>query len=468
MRATPTGLFNKTSSFCAQRKGKKLPSVRSKLTTAELSVLLVLLVAGLSSAGDVAGWGLVSLSQAHKILTDLYHEGLVQCAQLGMTLPRQYRWWLTSRAIDPLEEHGYWDLPWSTTESGIRFLRASLPMVEQIYRVLPALRVPDKLGDPKPILDFAWLKDSRIQAVVHYDDAVWTACTWAGLTAKTPILREKWDDRSVGIQSHYPGSEWDRRIPGYHAHMDPEPSAWVVVRHDAWTEHTAGEVWYPNEDVGDKHVYGCGTRLVSGPPLRPTSSWISENVRQVKMGRPESLVNPSKYDARLKALQGTLAYRVFTTVAEWQGIWLSAIAAFCYESNSSILDVLGPQLQVGLLVERDLRYLIGRRGVPALSRLDRVSLGRKRKRSQGSDAENQPPARRTGTHDDRVIQMATWFQKAGVPVHAGWRAVLNFPDETQIVPDAVVCLGDNPLGPGWFRLEYERSAVRRAAVRDKL
>ena len=119
-------------------------------------------------------------------------------------------------------------------------------------------------------------------------------------------------------------------------------------------------------------------------------------------------------------------------------------------------------------MERDLRYLIGRRGVPVLSRLDRVSLGRKRKRSQGSDAENQPPARRTGTHDDRVIQMATWFQKAGVPVHAGWRAVLNFPDETQIVPDAVVCLGDNPLGPGWFRLEYERSAVRRAAVRDKL
>ena len=66
----------------------------------------------------------------------------------------------------------------------------------------------------------------------------------------------------------------------------------VVVGHDAWTEHTAGEVWYPNEDVGDKHVYGCGTSLVSGPPLRPTSSWISENVRQFKMGRPESLVNP--------------------------------------------------------------------------------------------------------------------------------------------------------------------------------
>ena len=43
-------------------------------------MLLVLLVAGLSSAGDVAGWGLVSLSQAHKILTALYHKGLVQCA----------------------------------------------------------------------------------------------------------------------------------------------------------------------------------------------------------------------------------------------------------------------------------------------------------------------------------------------------------------------------------------------------
>ena len=64
-----------------------MPAQITKLTTVELLVLRILCSAALSIAGDVAGWGMVILSQAHKILTQFYRERLVQRAQLGMTLP---------------------------------------------------------------------------------------------------------------------------------------------------------------------------------------------------------------------------------------------------------------------------------------------------------------------------------------------------------------------------------------------
>ena len=113
--------------------------------------------------------------------------------------------------------------------------------------------------------------------------------TWVGLSSKSPVLRDKWADHLVHLQTYHLGSEWDHRMPGYHALADLQPSAWVVVGHDHWSAPIADDVWYPNADVGDKHVYSCGSSLVSTPPLRPSPSWIAETFQQVEVGRPEVL-----------------------------------------------------------------------------------------------------------------------------------------------------------------------------------
>ena len=385
-----------------------------------------------------------------------------------MTLPVQDRWWLTSRGIDVLVKEGYWEIPWSTTQSGIKLLLQRLPMVEQVYRILPALRVADEIGNLKPILDFNWFHGSRIHAVAHYDHDVLVMFTWVGLSSKSPVLRDKWADHLVDLQTYHLGSGWDHRMPGYDALADVQPSAWVVVGHDHWSAHIADDVWYPNADVGDKHVYSCGSNLVSTPPSRPSPSWIAETFRQVEVGRPEVLANPTRGDARLKALQGKLPYRVFTFVAEWYGIWPKAIAELSNEWHSSITDVLDPLLSVDLLDEEDKRIFIARGGGPVLSNIDRVSVGNVPNRPPNRREGVVPPRRTPSYHDDQVIRLATSFKQAGAPVYAGWRAVLNFPGEVQIVPDAVVWLGNNPVGAGWFRLEYERTAKRRAQVRDKV
>ena len=221
-----------------------------------------------------------------------------------MTLPVQDRWWLTSRGIDVLVKEGYWEIPWSTTQSGIKLLLQRLPMVEQVYRILPTLRVADEIGNLKPILDFNWFHGSRIHAVAHYDHDVLVMFTWVGLSSKSPVLRDKWADHLVDLQTYHLGSGWDHWMPGYDALADVQPSAWVVVGHDHWSAHIADDVWYPNADVGDKHVYSCGSSLVSTPPSRPSPSWIAETFRQVEVGRPEVLANPTRGHARLKALQG--------------------------------------------------------------------------------------------------------------------------------------------------------------------
>ena len=103
-----------------------------------------------------------------------------------------------------------------------------------------------------------------------------------------------------------------------------------------------------------------------------------------------------------------------------------------------------------------------------MSNIDRVSVGNVPNRPPNRREGVVPPRRTPSYHDDQVIRLATSFKQAGAPVHAGWRAVLNFPGKVQIVLDAVVWLGNNPVGAGWFRLEYERTAIRRAQVQDKV
>ena len=60
------------------------------------------------------------------------------------------------------------------------------------------------------------------------------------------------------------------------------------------------------------------------------------------------------------------------------------------------------------------------------------------------------------------------FKRAQIPVAAGWRAVLNVPDLTQVAPDAMVKLEDSHVGSGWHHVEYERSANYRRRVDEKL
>ena len=71
-------------------------------------------------------------------------------------------------------------------------------------------------------------------------------------------------------------------------------------------------------------------------------------------------------------------------------------------------------------------------------------------------------------HEYGVMDLLSKFLAAGCPAANGWRDHEPMGSAGGIVPDGVVHLARSPFGPGWFYIEYERSARGLARIRSKL
>ena len=60
------------------------------------------------------------------------------------------------------------------------------------------------------------------------------------------------------------------------------------------------------------------------------------------------------------------------------------------------------------------------------------------------------------------------FAREGVEAVAGWRAEVNVPGLTQVRPDLLTLASGGPFGSGPHFIEYERHAVHRYQVAQKL
>ena len=72
------------------------------------------------------------------------------------------------------------------------------------------------------------------------------------------------------------------------------------------------------------------------------------------------------------------------------------------------------------------------------------------------------------THEYGVMDLLSRFLAAGCPAANGWRDNEPMGSAGGIVPDGMVYLARSPFGPGWFYIEYERSARGLARIRMKM
>ncbi len=130
-------------------------------------------------------------------------------------------------------------------------------MLEPVYRLAPDLlrsgRVNRPPGDTAAshevrMTDFRLLRYGGFyHAVARYGPDLWTPFTYAGLHATERVLRRKEQHRFWGVDCYSHQEDRYLRIGNRLFYEDPdqavEPSAQIVVAHDAWVRELARNTW---------------------------------------------------------------------------------------------------------------------------------------------------------------------------------------------------------------------------------
>ena len=127
--------------------------------------------------------------------------------------------------------------------------------------------------------DFRLLRNGGFyHAVARYGPDVWTPFTYAGLHATERALRRKEQHRFWGVDcySHEEGRylRIGNRVFYEDSDQQVEPSAQVVVAHDAWARELAQNHHHRQHAHGVLHPRrpvhsGGGTAALPGPGVRP-------------------------------------------------------------------------------------------------------------------------------------------------------------------------------------------------------
>ncbi len=149
----------------------------------------------------------------------------------------------------PSHEHP----PWTATSRGIESSLRRLAMLEPVYRLAPSLIRSGRVNLPADdaaasrevrMTDFRLLRHGGFyHAVARYGEDVWTPFTYAGLHATERALRRKEQHRFWGVDCYSHEEDRYLRIGNRLFYEDPdqevEPSAQIVVAHDAWARELA-------------------------------------------------------------------------------------------------------------------------------------------------------------------------------------------------------------------------------------
>ena len=143
--------------------------------------------------------------------------------------------------------------PWTATSGGIETSLRRLAMLEPVYALAPDLLRSGRVV--RPTSDAAVSRDARMtdfrllrhggfyHAVARYGPDLWTPFTYAGLHATERALRRKEQHRFWGVDCYSHEEDRYLRIGNRLFYEDPdqavEPSAQIVVAHDAWARELA-------------------------------------------------------------------------------------------------------------------------------------------------------------------------------------------------------------------------------------
>ena len=374
---------------------------------------------------------------------------------------------------DPVHEHP----PWTATSRGIETSLRRLAMLEPVYALAPDLlrsgrvtRPPNDAAASREarMTDFRLLRRGGFyHAVARYGPDVWTPFTYAGLHATERVLRRKEQHRFWGVDcySHeeYRYLRIGNRLFYENPDQEVEPSAQIVVASDAWARELARQTLTGNTPTLFCTPDGKCTPAVE---LRPSRDLVSDPADHPTVGRPEAASLWLWDNPDVAAIDGRTAHRLFLAVCQFPAMRASWLAEVVRGSPAELRRHLRRFVETGLVAVFDGRHYLSELGMRRAANMSRVMPGIiKSRHGPYLDRWYREHEQR---HNDGVNRLVVQFAREGVNAVAGWRGEVNVPGLTQVRPDLLLLVSEGPYGEGTYYLEFERRAVQRWQVAEKL
>ena len=400
--------------------------------------------------------------RVRRLLKNLWRRGQVTRASLGRMMGVRQRWWLTTQGVEITGKELARAFPWQVTENGISWLIRRLPSVELFYAIASRLwgradvstphdvyTNPDPDSDPitftedLELVDFQWMRDGEIHAVARYDSGAWLPLIWAGDAASGAVLAEK---------ANKARNQLDDGL---------RPAGWVVACGDEPTGHLAARQWTDeNALVVVPDQLAARSMAASGY----TGRYLMETSLPSTLGSPEAIVNRLKEGSPMVALNGACAYQMFRFIAQWPGATPRQLEQ---GFGPGYRAALRPLRRSGLVERLDGGFYLTRAGILEVAHMDRIAW--QSVWSRLGAYLNPGGAYRRGQqrHDRALVDVVLALSRRSYEPHAGWRARINIPGVTQIVPD-ICALMSQDGGRRTVFLEVEFTARTPAQIERKL
>ena len=367
--------------------------------------------------------------------------------------------------------------PWTATSRGVETSLRRLAMLEPVYRLAPDLLRNGKVvrpGDDRAASREARMTDFRLlrhggfyHAVARYGPDVWTPFTYAGLHATERALRRKEQHRFWGVDCYSHDEDRYLRIGNRLFYEDAdqgvEPSAQVVVAHDAWARELARSTL-----SGSTPTLFCTPdgQCSEAVELRPSRDLVSDPAGHPTVGRPEAVNLWLRENPDMEAIDGRTAHRLFMTVAQFPAMRASWLREVVGGSSGEVSRHLKRFVDTGLVAVFDGRHYLSELGMRRAANMSRVLPSIIRSR-HGAYLDRWYREHEQH-HNDGVNRLVVRFAREGVAAVAGWRGEVNVPGLTQVRPDLLVQVSEGALGAGPYCIEFERTAVSPQEVEYKL
>ena len=378
------------------------------------------------------------------------------------------------------EDHKH--APWSATVAGIREIFTRQALAEQVYRIAPDLLLSDNVilpfeqpewvtGPGLGLTEIRWLRSGRLYHIVaRYSDNWWVAFTYVGAHAKGVVLSGKRDGRFDGL-SRYEWLPGERRPDNYDdrdTSFEPRPSLHVIVPADDWAWELAQE--HLGQHVVSSSLW-TGDRRHLAIQIDRSRSLVTDRFFSEQAGSSDPHAGNAIHGwlfsrPDLSAIDSAPAFRLVMLVSSFPSINRTEAKKIVRASGEVFRSVRESLCGARLVFEDAGGFYLDEKGMQFVADVSRIHVDVVRETCRRWLNPGQRDEYRA--HNRGLAQLALAFFSAGGELVGGWRATTNVPGHTQNQPDAVIKLAAGPYRSGWYRVEFERSAVSPGEIAKKL
>ncbi len=346
--------------------------------------------------------------------------------------------------------------PWTATSRGIETSLRRLAMLEPVYKLAPDLVRSGRVS--RPAADTAASREARMtdfrllrrggfyHAVARYGPDLWTPFTYAGLHATERGLRRKEQHRFWGVDCYSSDEDRYLRIGNRQFYEDPdqavEPSAQIVVAHDAWAKELARNTL---SSVTPTLFCTPDGQCSEAVELRPSRDLVSDPAGHPTVGRPEQAGLWLRDNPDMEAIDCRTAHRLFMTICQFPAMRPSWLREIVGGSSGEVSRHLKRFVDTGLVAVFDGRHYLSELGMRRAANMSRI-LPSVIRRRHGAYL-GRWYREHEQYHNDGVNRLVVRFAREGVQAVAGWRGEVNVPGLTQVRPDLLVQVSEGAPVP---------------------